>query len=220
MSQTKDTVDTWEMVVVHRLFRREFALVPGLLRKVAEGDRERSAVVADHLMFLVDGLHHHHSAEDELLWPLLLERVGDLDGELVHRMESQHETVAAQLERAGELLSGWRARADRDSGEELAVLFEQVQVALDEHLTDEENEILPLCSRHLTQDEWDSLGKRAQEGLPKGARAFVSLGSILEGATPDERRRFLAQLPVPARVLWRMVGKGIYRREVVRVHGS
>src|ERR1700741_1965392 len=101
MSQTKDTVDTWEMVVVHRLFRREFGLVPGLLRNVAEGDRERGAVVADHLVVLVDGFPHHHSAEDEMLWPLLLERVGELDGELVHRMETQHETVAALLERTG-----------------------------------------------------------------------------------------------------------------------
>jgi hypothetical protein len=56
--------------------------------------------------------------------------------------------------------------------------------------------------------------------MPKGAQAFVSLGAILEDATPQERTRFLAMLPLPARVLWRVVGKGIYRREVARVHGA
>lgn len=220
MPQTDDTVDTWEMVVIHRCFRREFGLVPGLIRRVDDGDRQRSAVVADHVAFLTDGLHHHHSAEDELLWPLLLARVGELDGGLVHRMEAQHETVAALIARANELLPGWRACADATTGEELANVFDKMSVALNEHLTDEEDQILPLCSAHLTQAEWAALGKRGQEAIPKGPRAFVSLGAILADATPVERTQFLALLPVPARVLWRVVGKGIYRREVVRIHGT
>jgi hemerythrin-like domain-containing protein len=218
--KTDKTVDTWEMVVIHRLFRREFGLAPGLIRRVADGDRQRSAVVADHLEFLTDGLHHHHATEDELLWPMLLERVGELDGELVRRMEAQHETVGALVARAGELFPTWRANASATTGEELANVFEKLSVALNEHLSDEENEILPLCSTHLTQAEWDALGERGSEGMPKGARVFVVLGGILAGATPTERARFLAKLPVPARVMWRVFGKGVYRREVARIHGS
>ena len=220
MSQHKGTVDTFEMVVVHRAFRREFGRAPGLIRKVADGDRGRSEIVAEHLAFLTDGLHHHHAAEDELLWPVLLERVGELDGGLVHRMETQHQTVAALVARAGELLPSWRATADATIGEELANTFEKMSVALDEHLTDEEVEILPLCAQHLTPAEWRAVGERGQEGIPKGARAFVSLGGLLEDATPQERTKFLALLPLPARVLWPLVGKGIYRREVARVQGS
>jgi hemerythrin-like domain-containing protein len=220
MSQTKDPVDTWEMVVVHRLFRREFGLAPGLIRRVAEGDRQRSAVVADHLASLAEGLHHHHTTEDELLWPILLARVDELDAGLVHRMETQHDTVATLMDRAGELLPRWRAEADPTTGEELANIFDKLSVALNEHLAEEEDEVLPLCSRHLTQAEWDALGKRGQEAIPKGARAFVSLGAILVDAAPSERTRFLAQLPLPARVLWHVVGKGIYRREVARIHGT
>jgi hemerythrin-like domain-containing protein len=220
MSQHNDTVDTWEMVVVHKAFRREFARTPELVRKVADGDTARSEVVADYLEFITDGLHHHHTAEDELLWPVLLERVGELDSELVHRMETQHELVAALVARAGELLPSWRAGADAAVGEELAATFEKMSVALNEHLDDEEVEILPLCAEHLTPAEWRAVGERGQEGIPKGAKAFVSLGGLLEDATPQERTRFLALLPLPARVMWRVVGKGIYRREVARIHGS
>jgi hemerythrin-like domain-containing protein len=220
MTQTNHAVDTWEMVVVHRLFRREFGLAPGLIRRVADGDRQRSAVVADHLTFLTDGLHDHHTTEDELLWPLLLERVGELDGELVRRMETQHETVGTLIARAGELLPSWRAEAQASTGEELANVFEKMSGALNEHLSDEENDILPLCSTHLTQAEWDALGERGSKGMRKGGRAFVALGGILADATPAERARFLTRLPVPVRVLWRVVGKGIYRREVARIHGT
>ncbi|HEV7650315.1 MAG TPA: hemerythrin domain-containing protein [Actinophytocola sp.] len=220
MSQHNGTVGTWEMVVVHKAFRREFGRAPELIRKVADGDTARSAVVAGHLTFVTDGLHHHHTAEDEVLWPVLLERVGGLDGDLVHRMETQHETVAVLVARVGELLASWRATADAATGEELASTLEKMSVALDEHLTDEEVEILPLCEQHLTPAEWRAVGDRAQQAIPKGAKAFVSLGGLLEDATPRERTQFLGLLPLPARVLWRVVGKGIYRREVARVHGS
>ena len=220
MSQTNGAVDTWEMVVVHRLFRREFGLVPGLIRRVSDGDRRRAEIVAEHLVLLTDGLHHHHTAEDEYLWPMLLARVGELDGALVRRMETQHETVGALLDRAHELLPRWLRVADRTTGDELANVFEKLSVALNEHLDDEETEVLPLCSRHLTQAEWDELGRRGQESIPKGSRAFVALGGILADASPDERTRFLAHLPLPARLLWRTVGTGIYRREVTRIHGS
>jgi hemerythrin-like domain-containing protein len=220
MSQNNGTVDTWEMGVIHRVFRREFGRAPALIRKVADGDTARSEIVADHLTFLTDGLHHHHSAEDEMLWPVLLERVGELDGELVHRMETQHETVAALGERAAELLPSWRATADAGTGEELANTYEKLTVALNEHLRDEEDEVLPLCAQHLTEAEWRAVGERGQEGMPKGAKAFVSLGAILEETTPEERTKFLAMLPLPARVLWRLVGQGIYRREVARVLGT
>jgi len=220
MSQNTDTVDTWEMGVIHRVFRREFGRAPELIRKVADGDTARSEIVAEHLAFLSDGLHHHHTAEDEMLWPVLLERVGELDGELVRRMETQHETVAALVARAGELLPSWRATADAATGEELANTYEKMAVALNEHLRDEEVEILPLCEQYLTPAEWRAVGERGQEGIPKGAKAFVSLGAILEEATPQERTRFLAMLPLPARVLWRVVGKGIYQREVARVLGA
>jgi hemerythrin-like domain-containing protein len=220
MSQTNGTADTWDMVVIHKAFRREFALIPGLIRQVTDRDTRRSAVVADHIAYLADGLHHHHTTEDELLWPLLLERVGELDAELVHRMETQHETIASLLARANELLPVWRADASVTTGEELANVFDKVPVVLNEHLGEEEKEILPLCATHLSQAEWDAIGERGQEGIPKGLRAFVALGGILQDATPRERARFLGQLPPPARLMWRVVGRGVYRREVTRIHGA
>ena len=64
-------VDASEMAMVHRVFRDELHDAPGLVRGVAVGDTGRSMVVGAHLDFIVAGLHHHHAAEDELLWPKL-----------------------------------------------------------------------------------------------------------------------------------------------------
>jgi hypothetical protein len=35
-------------------------------------------------------------------------------------------------------------------------------------------------------------------------------GSIFEEASPAEQRRFLAELPLPARLIWRLFGDRVY----------
>jgi hemerythrin-like domain-containing protein len=216
---TGEHVDTWEMVVVHRSFRREFRLLPGVIRTVAAGDVQRAEYVGDHLEMLTTGLHHHHTGEDELLWPKLLDRVGNLNADLVQRMESQHEQVAKLLHRVGELLPRWRARAEADVRDELAKTLEDASIVLDRHLEEEENEILPLVSTYVTNAEWQALGERGKASIPKGAKGFIALGSILQDATPDERVRFLGILPPPVRLIWKLVGSGIHRRATSKLYG-
>jgi hemerythrin-like domain-containing protein len=207
------------MVVVHRMFRREFRAMPGLLRAVAPGDTARSKLVGDHIATLTEALHHHHHGEDLLLWPKLLERVGSLNTELVQRMEAQHQVVSGGLSTVDELLPRWRAEADAATRDELATVLADVSTALDEHLGEEEREVLPLVSTYVTKAEWDHLGEHGKSGIPKGSKGFVALGMILEDATPDERVRFLGLLPPPVRVIYKAVGTGIYRRARARLHG-
>ncbi|WP_395111634.1 hemerythrin domain-containing protein [Actinomadura sp. SCN-SB] len=220
MPAITDRGNTWEMVVVHRLFRREFRLAPGLIRAVADGDRIRAAVVGEFYLDLVKGLHHHHTSEDEMLWPLLLQRVGQLDTDLVRRMETQHQHLAVLLHHISELLPVWRDRADAGTRDELAAVHEQASIAIDEHLNEEENTVLPLVDVHITRSEWEALSKRGQEGLPKNSKAFVLLGAILEDATPAERAAFLRLLPAPLRLAWRVIGARIHRRAMTRLRGT
>jgi hemerythrin-like domain-containing protein len=216
MTTTTHRVDTWEMVMVHRVFRREFGMLPAMIRAAAPGDRARAEVLGDHLRNLTGALHHHHSAEDELLWPVMVGRVG-LRADLVHRMEAQHHSLDAALQLLDELNPRWRSTAAAGVRDELAEAVAHVSAALDEHLTDEETELLPLVSEHVTQAEWDALNARGREAIPKNALALVFIGSILEDATPEETRRFLAQLPAPIRLVWRLFGARVHRKSRDRV---
>ncbi len=108
MSAETRLCDTSSMVVVHRVFRREFRLLHQMVGGVEPADIDRSAVVAKHLTEMVTALHHHHTGEDELLWPLLLERAA-LPSELLERMERQHETIGDLLEGVVALAPGWSA---------------------------------------------------------------------------------------------------------------
>jgi hypothetical protein len=107
--------DVRDMYVVHRAFRRELGLLPGLVRAVAPGDTARATVLARHARMCLQGLHLHHTGEDELLWPKLLERCTP-DAELIHRMEAQHERVHDALEDLGPALDRWSRKPFVGSG--------------------------------------------------------------------------------------------------------
>ena len=48
------------------------------------------------------------------------------------------------------------------------------------------------------------------------ARALMTLGAILEDATPRERAQFLHTVPRPARIAWYLVGRRRYREAMRR----
>ncbi|MGW5655253.1 hemerythrin domain-containing protein [Streptomyces humi] len=196
------------MVVVHRVFRRESALLPRLVRAVPDGDTARAALVRGALGDYTMGLHHHHHAEDELIWPLLRARAAR-DEALVDRMTEQHEAIDRTLAAVAEWTPVWERSADRISGEELALALEAHRTALLVHLDEEETSLLPLVAEHLTVAEWDLVGERGLEGLPKNKR-LLALGAILEEATPEESAFFLGKAPLVGRLLWRAVGRRQY----------
>ncbi|MEU1517467.1 hemerythrin domain-containing protein [Streptomyces sp. NPDC005811] len=208
---------THEMVVVHRVFRRESALLPRLVRAVPDGGTARAAQVAGHLREYVDGLHHHHALEDELVWPLLHARA-ERDGALVDRMEEQHGRIDRTLEAVAEWAPVWERAADRIAGEELALALDAHRVVLLEHLDDEEKSVLPLVAEHLSVAEWDLVGTRGLERIPKN-KLFIALGALLEEATPQERRFFLGKAPLLGRLLWAVVGRRQYAAAVRAIRG-
>jgi hypothetical protein len=209
--------DVHDMVVVHRAFRRELGLLPGLVRAVPAGDTARAAVLAAHLRLCLAGLHLHHSGEDAVLWPTLLARTTP-QAALVHRMEAQHEQVHDRVEALRAALDRWATEARPAVTEEVATGVEALEAAVLPHLAEEEREILPLAARHLSEAEWEAVG---QHGMAHMARSQLPImfGMVLEGCDPEERARMLGVLPGPVRLLARTVFAWQYRRYVRRVRG-
>ncbi len=212
-------IDTREMNVVHSFFQRELRLAGGLIRRVAPGDAQRARVVGDHLEFVERSLHHHHTAEDDLLWPLLLERVPEDLAPIVHLMEAQHEQVDSLLSHIGPLRQRWQTSADSAQGRELSSLYDELSVGLGEHLDAEETRLLPLVARCLTQQEWDALGERA---LAEGRRSEMTLvfGMLQYEGDPTVVATMLAAAPAPVRLLAPRLARRAFRRHALAVHGT
>jgi hemerythrin-like domain-containing protein len=215
---TADRPLVQQMVVIHRVFRREFGLLPGLIRRVAPGDAARASVVATHAASMLEFVHVHHSGEDVWLWPLLLERV-QVESELIHRMEAQHETVAALIDVARSLLPAWSSAPTRERGAALATTFDDLAVALAEHLGEEEVEILPLAETYLTVAEWNRLGEHARASLSPQDGAS-SLAAILEEADDDERAMFTSEMPPPVLTMFVTQAEPAYREQMRRIRAG
>ena len=78
--------------------------------------------------------------------------------------------------------------------------------------------MLPLVEEHLTVAEWEKLGERFAAETPKDKLLFF-LGALLEEATPEETADMMRNLPTPAKLIWRLVGKRQYARRIRRLRG-
>lgn len=216
MTASGPGVDTHEMVLIHRVLRREFGQLPRLFRAAA-GDRARSKVIGAHAREMLTFLHTHHTGEDELLFPLLRQRAA-LDPRLMDRMDAQHAQVDDAVTAVDAELPAWTASADAAAGERMAARIDAMMPALIEHLAEEEQEILPIVSVTLTQSEWDALGRHGMSAIPL-TRRLVILGHITEETDDAERRRFMKVLPAPARVAYKLIGHRRFARETGEIRG-
>ena len=141
-------------------------------------------------------LHHHHAAEDYLLWPMLRARVS-LSEQDVARMQDEHAAIAEPMENVQSLRKLWAATADSELAEKLIAPVNDLSARVDAHLEDEEQHIVPLINAHITAAEWqECLDRGAAFLTPKNVRFTLAFGGFaLEDASADERRRFLAGIP-------------------------
>lgn len=216
--ETLSQPDTEDMVVVHRMFRRELAQLPTFIAAVPPGDRGRARALEAHTHLVLAFLSNHHEGEDALLWPLLVERA-HLDRPLLQRMEIQHLELEDGLARVDAALTRFVRRPSPRTSRELSDQCGRVAAVLVEHLDEEERYILPLVRRHVSQAEWSRLAEHGRAATPRNPRrALTLLGLILQDADPDEAARFLATVPASGRMAWRTLGRPLYRRHVRRLH--
>jgi hemerythrin-like domain-containing protein len=185
------------MYKVHGMFRREYALLPGLVRAVEAKDTERARVVADHVRLVNLVLHHHHTAEDAVLWPKLLKRASrDIDP-VVHLLEGQHEALDALFDETNARLDAWTDGADSGDGEAVVAVLRRLAAGLYEHMGLEEKLALPLVERHIFATEWQEMVAGGAADVPP------EVGPVLAGmlmyesgvdVVPPEMREMLADL--------------------------
>jgi iron-sulfur cluster repair protein YtfE (RIC family) len=144
--------DVGEMYLVHTMMRREFGLLPDLIRGADRNDAKRRAFIGAHAKLLRQILHAHHESKDLVLWPLLLERAQAEATRIVAVMEQQHHAIAAAHDEAVHRLGDW-CRFGHD-GEGFATVLDDLVRIMTEHTALEEKAALPLAEKYVTAAEW------------------------------------------------------------------
>jgi hemerythrin-like domain-containing protein len=203
-------IEVRDMAIVHRTFRAAYDESARLVRAETSPSPERVTFLADHIDLGLGLLHNHHESEDLLLWPKLLERAPE-QAATVQAVADQHLGVGAAVERASAANDAWRAHPEAAERDELADSLVALNAALEEHLDDEEQKVVPLAARTLTQDEWNALGEHSRAGIPRD-KMFIAFGMLLEPLSDDDRRYMLSEVPGPVKLLWQFVGRRSWRR--------
>jgi hemerythrin-like domain-containing protein len=216
---TEPLADIREMYMVHTVFRREFGLASDLVRGVADGDTERARVVAAHLDLLNVFLHHHHSGEDGHLWPRLLQRGGPEAAPVVLLMEGQHETIEKTGAEVNAALASWQATADVAARDELAGALDRLLVHLDDHMTLEEDQALPLIAEYITAAEW---GAMVQEGGADVSPELMPMmfGMLMYEGDPEVVRLAISMMPPEVQGIIGDLAKQAYAAHCEQVHGT
>jgi iron-sulfur cluster repair protein YtfE (RIC family) len=194
------------MLLVHRVFRREFS---ALARAATQRpDVTRTRALDDQLGLILRGLHHHHTGEDTLLWPSVRQRCPEA-ATVLDAMEAEHDELDPLIRRAGDTDVPFTERA-----EALASLSER----LGAHLDREEREALPLLERHMPVEEYAAVEKEMLKRLGSADLPMFA-GAVLSHTSADERRSLFATMPRVLHVMWLLSWRRKYARRYARTYG-
>jgi len=209
-----DRIDVSDMFAVHQALRDSLGAAPQLVRGVSPSDAGRVELIANFYDNVLGFLHVHHDGEEKLVFPLLRDRCpGELG--LLDQMAAQHAAVVGLMQGSGSALSAWvggEAGAQEASATALGALSE----GLEQHLGEEEQQLLPLCAAYLTPEEWGVLPGHALGSFDRD-KVWLILGLIRDHMTQEQRDEMLAHMPPPAVEMWTTMGEQAYKNLVAEV---
>jgi hemerythrin-like domain-containing protein len=197
---TRQPIDVRDMAIIHRMFRSAYQESARLVRAAPAPSPGRVKFLADHIDFGIAALHHHHEAEDELFYPVLIERVPEQAG-MLKQVDEEHLLIKSALEAASAACAAWRERPSADTGEALAAAIDHLNLVAQPHLDDEEQKVMPLAAVTFTQQEWDDFGRHAAEWIPRNKRG-IAFGMMLEPLDEADRAYMMQHVPAVARMLY------------------
>ena len=192
------------MIAAHDAFRRDLTRLAAAASTANLSDPARRQSVAAGWELFKHQLHLHHTAEDELIWPVLRPRLAHSPAaqDTLDAMEAEHEQIDPLLAAVDAEFTG---------GGRLPDVIDALGSKLTGHLAHEERDGLPLIGVALTAAQWRGVGRKiaSKNGLSNGSEMFAWM---LDGADREHTAATLGQLPPPLRVLYRAVWKPRYAR--------
>lgn len=151
--------------LAHRAMVTDVGRVATLTSAFADGGMtctpRRARAVARYVNLLCDSVHHHHTTEDQILWPVIEASAGgSVD---LTELTEDHAALDPRLDRLRALAAGFRLNVgDKESAAPLAAGLTELHGLLHEHIADEEREIFPVIRQYVSVDDWSAVEKAAQ----------------------------------------------------------
>jgi hypothetical protein len=206
--------DMTMMYVMHHAFRRDLGRFTGAVVATPLEDRATWQALAARWDRFFEILHHHHSAEDDLIWPYLMERADADEQETLAAMEDEHSQIDPLLTAVAEGFAALAAdQVPPDAEDKRAALEVRMAATRDllaRHLAHEETDAIAILQRHTTTESWQAIeqqiGKRKN---PVPLRYMV--GWCAEDVPARQLDEVFAIVGTPFKVFW-WLSRGSFRR--------
>ena len=200
-------VDMNVMYLMHHAFRRDLDRFRDAVRLTPVEDHDTWRRLARRWDRLAVVLHHHHTVEDDSIWPLVRRRVEEaaVPGglEVLEAMAAEHDLLDPALEACGRGFAAMATVPTEDQRNALDVHVSTTRTLLLDHLRHEESEALPLLQRTLTTEDFSATEAAAEKGYPLRIMAFL-LPWVADGVPPEVIGRTLGEAGSAYQLLLRL----------------
>ena len=123
----------------------------------------RARAISQYIEMLCDSIHHHHRTEDTVLWPVIQASVGDhLD---LSELTDDHAALDPRLDQLRARAAAFRlSNGDRKVAFLMAFELAELTALLTEHINDEELDLFPLITEHVSVADWEAVEAAARAG--------------------------------------------------------
>ena len=212
MTTQDDPADTRMMAIVHAALQRDLRRAQDVLAAVPPpGGRQRRAL-GEHLCWMMEFLHAHHSGEDEGLWPMVRDH-NPKAGALLDSLEADH----ARISPAAEAVTvAAREYAETSSDVARAAVLDALNRLVEvlvPHLDREVVEAMPVVAATITNSEWEAV-EQQYNIKPKSLRQLGFEGHwLLDDIDPEGYEVVIHTVPaVPRFVLLHGFARAYRRR--------
>ncbi len=200
MVRPENPADVRMMGIVHAALKRDLRRV----REVLDADppprgRQRVAL-GQHVAWMLEFLHAHHTSEDAGLWPLVLSRNPGA-AELLASLEADHARIAPLADEAAAAAQRYAETTTDAECIALISALDQLNAVLFAHLDREVAEAMPVVATSITDRQWNAV-EQEYNIKPKGTRQLAMEGHwLIEGIDPEGYEVVVHKVPPPLRLL-------------------
>ncbi|NUR84287.1 MAG: hemerythrin domain-containing protein [Nonomuraea sp.] len=168
--------------IMHRAMRGDARRLAVLMNAIATGEQQageaRLTAIAAFTTKVCAGIHHHHQAEDDVLWPVIVRSAGaEVD---LSDLTDDHAALDPLLDEITSAAA--RLTSDGQAVRRMAKSLTSLADLLDEHIEEEERLIFPVVAAYVSEEDW----KKVEAEVQKGGDLRFDLPRIGQYAQPEE----------------------------------
>jgi iron-sulfur cluster repair protein YtfE (RIC family) len=204
MNDVSTRPDLTGFTMVHRAMLTDTGrladLTARLARTPAAIGAQRVPALTTHVTYLAREIHHHHTREDEVLWPVIQAAAGQAVD--LAAFSDDHKLLDPVLTRLRETVVAFAAQPPVRIAA-LATAAAELSAMLHEHIPEEERDVFPVIRTYVPAGAWRQAERRMGKGVTLRHAGWL-IPWIEHHATEPERRYLRREAPLPFRVLLRL----------------